>query len=194
MSGCLLGQNYRALNGRTLLKDLQLPLWNGKLGQAAMQADQDLGKNQHMGFIQTAWSGKMDSNFGIEHSLLFGIASSADHGCLLYLRPVLRGCLSSLSVDLGTLRWKNPQSKQIAGLAIRYRGVSFRADLSFGEVRTSSALSRTWFFDAHDLHGMGYPLSNTRVPRNGPTEWRLSMTYATARAKVCHLIREIHDD
>ena len=54
-------QNHLTLHGRTLLKDLQLPLGNRELREAAMQADHELRKDPHDKFVQTFESGEMDA-------------------------------------------------------------------------------------------------------------------------------------
>ena len=68
------------LHGSTLLKDLQLPFRNDELRGTAMQADHELRKNPHDGFVQTLESPEVDGNFAVEHALLIGIACFTGHG------------------------------------------------------------------------------------------------------------------
>jgi hypothetical protein len=55
-------------------------LGNGELREAAMQADHELRKNKHDGFVQTFESRKMDGNFAIECALLFRMTLFTGHG------------------------------------------------------------------------------------------------------------------
>jgi hypothetical protein len=61
-------------------------LGKGELREAAMQADHELRKNPHDGFVQTFESGEVDSNFAAERSLLFGMTFFTGHGFLLKSR------------------------------------------------------------------------------------------------------------
>jgi hypothetical protein len=97
-SATLFRQNDRAINRRTLRKDLQFSFRHGELREAAMQTDHELRKDPHDGFVQTFESGEMDSNFAVENALLIGLASFAVHsesvplhgGLMLRLAAMLR--------------------------------------------------------------------------------------------------------
>ena len=84
----LVGRNYRTLHGRTLLKDLQLPLGNRKFSEATMYTDHKLWKNPNDGFLQTFHSGKMNSNFTVKNALHLGMASFTGQGNLQGIRAV----------------------------------------------------------------------------------------------------------
>src|SRR5690348_3955520 len=57
-SATLFGQNDRALNGRTLPKDLQFSFGHGKFREAAMQTDHDLRKTHTMDLSRPSSPGK----------------------------------------------------------------------------------------------------------------------------------------
>ena len=84
--------HHRTLHRNPLFKNLQLPLGNGELGEAAIQTDQKLWKDPHYGFVQTREAGEMNDNFPVESALILRLARLASH-CSYLSKGQQDGCV-----------------------------------------------------------------------------------------------------